>query len=207
MVPLNSGCAVIVMAKAPMPGLAKTRLIPALGAEGAAALAARMLRHAVAEALAADVGPVTLCAAPDLSHPVFRELAQDRRLVLAEQGEGDLGARMLRAFQQALATHGSALLIGTDAPDLDAATLRAARDALASHDAVIIPAHDGGYALIGLHRAEPSLFEAMPWSTPQVMARTRERLRDAGLRWAELAPLHDIDEPADLVHLAGRGWS
>lgn len=207
MVPLNPGCAVIVMAKAPLAGLAKTRLIPALGAEGAAALARRMLRHTVAEALAADVGPVTLCAAPDLSHPVFGELAQDPRLALAEQGEGDLGARMLRAFQRALATHESALLIGTDAPDLDANCLRAAREALARHDAVIIPAHDGGYALIGLHRAEPRLFEDLPWSTPQVLALTRERLSEAGLRGAELAPLHDIDEPADLVHLAGRGWS
>jgi rSAM/selenodomain-associated transferase 1 len=206
-VPLNSGCAVIVMAKAPLAGLAKTRLIPALGAGGAAALAQRMLRHTVAEALAADVGPVTLCAAPDLSHPVFGELGQDRRLALAVQGEGDLGARMLRAFQRTLAAHECALLIGTDAPDLDAACLRAAREALATHDAVIVPAHDGGYALIGLHRAEPRLFEALPWSTPQVLARTRERLREAGLRWTELAPLHDIDEPADLVHLAGRGWT
>lgn len=194
------------MAKAPQAGLAKTRLIPALGAEGAAALAQRMLRHSVAEALAAAVGPVTLCAAPDLSHPVFRELGQEPRLTLAVQGEGDLGARMLRALQRTLAGHACALLIGTDAPDLDAACLRAARAALATHDAVLVPAHDGGYALIGLHRAEPRLFEALPWSTSQVLARTRERMREAGLRCAELAPLHDIDEPGDLVHLAGRGW-
>ncbi|WP_341890874.1 TIGR04282 family arsenosugar biosynthesis glycosyltransferase [Variovorax sp. YR752] len=195
------------MAKAPVAGLAKTRLIPALGAEGAAALAARMLAHAVREALAAGLGPVTLCGAPDVSHPAFTALATDPRLSLHPQGEGDLGARMRRAFERALASCDSAVLIGTDAPDLDAAVLRAAADALATHDAVFAPAHDGGYALIGLRRAESRLFDAMPWSTSQVMAITRERLREGGLRWHELPPLHDIDEPADLVHLAGRGWA
>lgn len=194
------------MAKAPVAGLAKTRLIPALGAEGAAALAARMLAHAVGEALAARVGPVTLCGAPDVSHPAFTALAKDPHLALRPQGEGDLGARMLRALQRALASHDRAVLIGTDAPELDAAVLHAATDALATHDAVFAPAHDGGYALIGLRRAEPRVFDAMPWSTAQVMAITRERLREGGLRWHELPALHDIDEPADLVHLAGRGW-
>jgi len=197
---------VIVMAKAPVAGLAKTRLIPALGAERPAALAARMLSFAVSEALAAGVGPVTLCGAPDVSHPAFTTFAKDRRLTLHPQGEGDLGARMLRAFGRALASHESAVLIGTDAPGLDAAVLRAAAAALVAHDAVLAPAHDGGYALIALRRAEPRLFEAMPWSTAQVMASTRERLRECGLRWHELPPLHDIDEPADLVHLVGRGW-
>ncbi len=206
MVPLNTDCRVIVMAKAPVAGYAKTRLIPALGADGAAQLAQRLLRHAVAQALAAAIGPVELCCAPDAQHPVFAELAGDVRVTLSEQGEGDLGARMARALQRALATHDRAVLIGTDAPALDAVVLRAARDRLSDHDAVLGPAFDGGYTLIGLRRAEPSLFEAMPWSTPQVLAITRERLRAAGLRHAELAPLHDIDEPADLVHLSGPVW-
>lgn len=206
MVPLNSDCRVIVMAKAPVAGFAKTRLIPALGAEGAASLAERLLRHAIAQALAAGIGPVELCCAPDARHAVFGELAGDRRLTLSEQGEGDLGARMARALQRALAAHEEVLLIGTDAPALDAAVLRAARERLADHDAVLVPAFDGGYALIGLRRFMPALFEAMPWSTPQVLARTRERLHAAGLRHAELAPLHDIDVPADLVHLRGPAW-
>ena len=95
----------------------------------------------------------------------------------------------------------------TDAPALDAAVLRAAHAALTGHDAVLVPAHYGGYVLIGLRRPQPRLFDGLPWSTPQVLAITRERLREAGLRWAELPALHDIDEPADLVHLAGRGWT
>ncbi len=212
MVPLNpallaTDCAVLVMAKAPLPGLAKTRLIPALGAAGAAALAARMLRHTLDEALAAGLGPVTLCAAPQASHPAFAEVAREGRITMADQGDGDLGARMQRALERALTAHAGALLIGTDAPALDAAVLRAAHAALTAHDAVLVPAHDGGYVLIGLRRVEPRLFEGMPWSTPQVLALTRERLRESGLRWAELPALHDIDEPADLAHLAGRGWT
>lgn len=212
MVPLNpaltpTDCAVLVMAKAPLPGLAKTRLIPALGAAGAAALAARMLRHTLDEALAVGLGPVTLCAAPQASHPAFAEIAREGRITMADQGDGDLGARMQRALERALTAHAGALLIGTDAPALDAAVLRAAHAALTAHDAVLVPAHDGGYVLIGLRRVEPRLFEGMPWSTPQVLALTRERLRESGLRWAELPALHDIDEPADLAHLAGRGWT
>lgn len=192
---------VIVMAKAPVAGYAKTRLIPALGAAGAAALAERLLQHAVAQALAAALGPVELCCAPDHHHPAFASLCALPGLVWADQGEGDLGARMARAFERRLLDAGSALMIGTDAPALDAAVLQRAAQALQHTDAVFVPAFDGGYALIGLRRPVPSLFSAMTWSTPTVMARTRERLAAAGLRHTELAPLADIDAAADLIHL------
>lgn len=192
---------VVVMAKAPVPGFAKTRLVPALGAAGAARLAARLLDHALAQARAADLGPLTLCCAPDASHPAFVAQAAAGGVVLTRQGEGDLGARMRRAFEQAFTQADRVLLIGTDAPALDAACLRQASLALAQADAVLVPAADGGYALIGLRRLPPRLFEAMPWSTDAVLALTRERLAEAGLRHVELAPLHDIDRPVDLVHL------
>jgi rSAM/selenodomain-associated transferase 1 len=192
---------VVVFAKAPVPGLAKTRLAPALGPAGAAALAGRMLRHAVAQALAARIGPVEVCAAPEASHPAFVRLAARGRVALTAQGDGDLGQRMHRAFARVLAMRTHALLIGTDAPALGAAVLREAAAALSAHDAVFVPTFDGGYALVGLRRADARCFAGVPWSTPAVMARTREALRAAGLRWAELAPLADIDEPADLDHL------
>lgn len=196
---------VIVFAKAPVPGAAKTRLVPALGPAGAAALAARMLRHALAQAVAAGVGPVELCAAPDGSHPALQDAAAGADVALAAQGEGDLGQRMHRAFERHLRAHAGALLIGTDAPALDANVLRHAARALHDHDAVFVPALDGGYALIGLRRADPCCFDGMHWSHAQVMADTRDRLRAAGLHWAELPSLADIDEPADLVHLPP-GW-
>jgi rSAM/selenodomain-associated transferase 1 len=196
----------IVFAKAPVPGLAKTRLIPALGAEGAAALAERLLRHAVAAGAAARLAALELCATPDASHPVFAELAGACGLHLSEQGEGDLGARMHRALSRVLAQGQPVLLIGTDAPALGAAALQAAAAALLDHDAVFVPALDGGYALVGLRQPAPALFSDMLWSTAQVMAETRSRATAAGLRWAELPAVSDIDVPEDLVHLPP-GWA
>lgn len=197
--------AVIVFAKAPVPGLAKTRLAPALGAAGAAALAERMLHHTLAQAVAADVGPVELCAAPDAMHPVLRAAAAEHGAALTEQGDGDLGMRMHRALARSLTRHGRALLIGTDAPSLHAAALQAASLALKDHDAVFVPTLDGGYALVGQRRADRRWFAGMTWSHAQVMTETRHRLRRAGVSWAELATVADIDEPADLVHLPA-GW-
>ncbi len=195
----------IVMAKAPVAGLAKTRLAPALGAGGAALLAARLLREAVQSAVQAGLGPVELCVAPDASHPLFIELAASHGLLLSVQAGGDLGERMSQALDRALAQQASALLMGTDAPALDAPLLRRAAAVLATHDAVFAPTFDGGYALVGLRRPLPGLFDRMNWSTPAVMADTRERLRAAGATYVELPLLHDIDEPADLLHLPP-GW-
>lgn len=197
--------AIIVFAKAPVPGLAKTRLTPALGESGAAALAERMLNHALAQATAADVGPVELCAAPDATHPALQAAAAEHGARLTEQGTGDLGLRMHRALTRSLMRHGRALLIGTDAPALDAAVLRQAASALQDHDAVFVPALDGGYALVGQRRADPRWFSDMRWSHDRVMDETRERLRAAGVRWAELPPVADIDEPVDLVNVPP-GW-
>jgi glycosyltransferase A (GT-A) superfamily protein (DUF2064 family) len=112
---------------------------------------------------------------------------------------------MHRAFVRSLASNGRTLLIGTDAPSLDAAVLREASNALHEHDAVFVPALDGGYALVGQRRADPRWFSDMSWSHDRVMEQTRERLRAAGVRWAELAPVADIDEPADLA-LLPPGW-
>jgi rSAM/selenodomain-associated transferase 1 len=202
---VNERTRVIVMAKAPEPGQAKTRLIPALGAQGAARLAARLLERAVDAAIDSGISEVVLACAPDTAHAAFA--AQARRGVsVRAQGEGDLGLRMRRAFDEAFAagaTH--AVLVGTDVPSLDAGTLRRARAALATADAVFVPAFDGGYALIGLRRIEPLLFEGLPWSSAAVMALTRERLAAAGLSHVELPPVHDIDEPTDLQHLPP-GW-
>ncbi len=193
----------IVMAKAPVPGFAKTRLIPALGADGAARLAQRLLEHTLHEAHAARLGEIMLACAPDTTHAAF---TAQRGVTLVAQGEGDLGARMQRAFEHAFAQGAErVLMIGTDAPTLDAAMLRRADDALANTDAVFVPAADGGYALIGLRRVLPVLFDDMPWSTSAVMAITRERLSQAAMRHTELPVVHDIDEPADLTHLPA-GW-
>ena len=199
-------CRIVVMAKAPLAGYAKTRLVPALGAEGAAALAGRLLAHAVREACDAKLGAVELRCAPDAGHAAFGAFAGEAKTTLAAQGDGDLGERMARAFDDAFAAgERRVLLIGTDAPALDAAMLRRAAAALDAADAVFVPALDGGYALVGLRRAAPALFEAMTWSCDTVMRRSRERAADAGIVHVELPAVADIDEPADLVHLPA-GW-
>ena len=198
----------IVMAKAPVAGFAKTRLIPSLGAAGAARLAHRLLTESMAQARGAGLGEVELCCAPDTSHPAFVAQAQLGGVRLTAQGNGDLGARMHQAFVRGLARSPQVIVIGTDAPALNAAYLQAASAALSDTDAVIGPAADGGYALIGLHcrgRDWPRLFEHMPWSTERVLALTRERLAAGGLRHTELPTLFDIDEAVDLAHLPP-GW-
>jgi rSAM/selenodomain-associated transferase 1 len=202
---MKPGCALIVFAKAPVAGYAKTRLGAVLGPEGAARLAERLLIETTACALEAGVGPVELCCAPDADHPAFAALARRNELTLTAQGAGDLGARMRRAFERVLRVHARAILIGTDAPGLDARYLRAAALQLESHDAVLGPALDGGYTLIGLKRPAAALFEGIAWSTPQVLAQTRERLARLELAHAELDALADIDDPADLCHLPA-GW-
>jgi glycosyltransferase A (GT-A) superfamily protein (DUF2064 family) len=93
------------------------------------------------------------------------------------------------------------LLIGTDAPALKVEVLHEAASALHSHDAVFVPALDGGYALVGLRGPAPALFEGIAWSTPHVMAATRQQALASGLNWAELSALGDVDVPEDLVHL------
>ena len=189
---VNGEIAIAILAKAPIAGVAKTRLIPALGPEGAARLQERLLVAAVATAL--EVGTVTLWAAPDTSHPAFQQFAP--RVRLACQPDGDLGTRMLGAIA---AENRPVLVIGTDCPALTADHLRRSADLLhGGIDVVVSPAEDGGYVLIGMRTPEPRLFSDMVWSTPTVMMETRRRLACLNLSWREPARLWDVDVPRDL---------
>ncbi|PKO86344.1 MAG: hypothetical protein CVU18_15430 [Betaproteobacteria bacterium HGW-Betaproteobacteria-12] len=192
--------AIAILAKAPLPGLAKTRLIPRLGAAGAAALQDWLLRRAVATGVAAGIGPVALWGAPDTGHAAFADCAAGGSVTLHRQPDGDLGTRMLAAVAAAPAGSGT-LLIGTDCPLLSPELLRQAAAGLASHDAVVIPAEDGGYVLLGLRQPAPQLFAGVDWSTAQVMEQTRQRLQQLGWRWQELPQLWDVDRPADVDRL------
>jgi rSAM/selenodomain-associated transferase 1 len=195
---------IVIFAKAPVPGRVKTRLIPALGAEGAAALARTILEDTIREALAADVGPVELCACPAPDHPDWQVHLPDGRVKLTAQGDGDLGARMARASQRVIAAEGSILLIGTDCPDLDRHRLREAILQLKNHDVVLHPAHDGGYPLIGLKRFDRSLFEGIAWGSATVAATTTQRIGALGWSLWQGETLRDIDEPADLEAIGAK---
>ncbi|NMQ29199.1 glycosyltransferase [Candidatus Accumulibacter phosphatis] len=196
--------ALAVFARAPQAGAAKTRLIPALGAAGAARLQRRLTLHALAVARRAALGGVSLWVAPDGQHRFFRALRRCCGIECREQFGDDLGARMAAAF----AAHaGPLLLIGTDCPALQSEHLAAAARALSDeqaggNDAVFIPAEDGGYVLLGLRCPQPGLFEGVDWGSERVMAQTRQRLLALGLRWCELPALWDVDRPADLTRLA-----
>ncbi|OGB01037.1 MAG: hypothetical protein A3E25_23840 [Burkholderiales bacterium RIFCSPHIGHO2_12_FULL_69_20] len=190
---------VAVLAKAPVPGLAKTRLIPALGAAGAARLQRQLTRNALQTACDAGLGAVTLWCAPHAQHRFFRALRRATGVPCLVQASGDLGERMHTAFRLHCA-QGPLLLIGTDCPPLTPSHLRqAARALLAGDDAVFHPAEDGGYVLVGLRQPQAALFRGMVWSTDAVMAQTRARAATAGLRLRELDTLWDLDVPADLV--------
>ena len=195
--------AIAILAKAPLPGLAKTRLIPVLGAEGAAALAAQLIGRAVATACAADTGPVTLWTTPDAEHPLFQGMRRQFGVKLARQPDGDLGARMLAAVQ---AANGRVLVIGTDCPALTVDHLRNVAEVLRGYDAALIPAEDGGYVLIGLRRPQPALFSGISWGSPAVAAETRWLLSAHDLTWRELPPLWDVDAPDDVERLRRDGF-
>ncbi len=188
---------IVIFAKAPIPGAAKTRLIPALGEEGAARLAARMLAETAAEAVAAELGEPELCVTPPPGSPEWLPF-RPPGVRMTDQGTGDLGERLAAATARAVAAGERVLLIGTDCPALDAARLRGAAAALDEHDAVIHPTHDGGYALLGLKRFDPLLFSGIAWSTASVAEATIARVRTLGWSLHIADTLHDIDEPDDL---------
>ena len=192
----TSTVAVAILAKAPVPGTAKTRLIPSIGAHAAAVLQERMTERTVETAMAADIGPLTLWCTPDLTHASFQDLAARLPVVLKQQPDGDLGARMLGAIA---AGDGPTLVIGTDCPAFTAKILRAAAKALDDADVVLIPAEDGGYVLIGARAAHPRLFDGIAWGSAAVTHETRARIAALGLKAIELDPLWDVDTEADLV--------
>ncbi len=178
-----------IFARYPEPGKAKTRLIPALGEEGAARVYARMLGATLETARQSGL-PAELRITGG-SREAFAALSGGG-IAIAEQGEGDLGERLTRIAAPAI-------VIGSDAPGLTPDLLREARDLLEEFEVVIGPATDGGYYLIGFSQPIPFAFESIPWSTPTVLSETLERLAAQGIEPALLPVLTDVDTPEDLA--------
>lgn len=180
---------IALFAKWPAPGRAKTRLIPALGAAGAALLHRRLVELTLAAVR--ECGLPFEIRSTGAAPARFREwLGED--VAVIDQGEGDLGARLARV-------PAPMLLIGSDAPDIDASLLHRAAAALGQAEAVIGPAADGGYWLLGLARPMPQLFDAMLWGTGAIAKETMARLAEGGVATAVLPVLHDCDRPDDLA--------
>lgn len=202
---MSADARIVVLAKAPVAGLVKTRLAPRLGAEGAAQLHAELVHRTLRTAVEAAVGPVELCAAPSLQHPFFASCQREHPIALSEQGEGDLGDRMARVIERVTQSGTRAVLIGADCPALDAAYLREAAQALDRCDVVLGPAEDGGYVLVAARCLVPQMFRGPHWGTATVLEETRGRLREAGVGWCELDTLWDLDRPGDYDRWLGHG--
>lgn len=193
-------CALAVFARAPTSRGVKTRLVPALGAAGAAALYEHLLRRTLALARAAPVATCAIYVDAPTSLLWFADVAG---VQLHVQSDGDLGQRMAHALTAMLATHDAALLIGSDLADATRGDLGlAARWLDADAEVVLGPAGDGGYWLVGARGRCPPIFDGLAWSTRAVYGQTIARLAAARVAWRALPVRHDVDEVSDLVHLA-----
>lgn len=196
---------VAIFARPPRPGSTKTRLAPALGEEGAAALYRAFLADTVARCASVDALEPSLWCAGDPDAPELVTLAGT--LPRRRQDGGDLGARMAGVLEALVGAAGRALIVGSDAPTLPAGYLRAAAEALERGvDAVLGPTADGGYYLVGARDRVPPLFDGVRWSSPHTLADTLARGRRARVDLRLLPPWYDVDTPRDLrllrAHLA-----
>ena len=192
--------AVAIICKTPTPGKSKTRLAPPLLPEECAAISACFIRDLseTIQSLAAD-GDVEGCAVytPYGSESALRQILPDEfKLIL--QGEGDLGARLLKGTSDILdAGYAGAILVNSDSPTLPKAILREAVTAVRKGNNVVLsPALDGGYTLIGLSRPQPQLFEKIPWSTSEVYRLTVKRANEIGLPVIDVPGWYDVDDAA-----------
>ncbi|MCA1620862.1 MAG: TIGR04282 family arsenosugar biosynthesis glycosyltransferase [Acidobacteria bacterium] len=204
--------AVIVMAKAPRPGGAKTRLVPPLTPAGAAELAACFFADAVSLALGAAERTV-VAYAPAGGRAALEEalraeapevVAGDGRLLWLEQRGEDLGERLAGVFERAAGLGlGPLVALGADSPTLPPPNLSAALEALADGraDIALGPTDDGGYYAVALRAPARGLFDAVEWSTPRAYAQTARNAARLGLRLLELPRWYDVDTPADLLRL------
>lgn len=192
--------AVAVMAKAPRPGTAKTRMIPSLGADGAAALALALLLDTIDEVSAVPDADLALFFTPDDAAPVF-DRAVKAGFHLWPQSGADLGERMSAATHRLRLTGlRNVAIIGTDCPALSASRIRDSLDILSSGiDAVFGPAVDGGFYLAAFAIPCVDIFSGIPWSTRGTLDAVLERCRSLGVGWRLLPVERDIDEPADLA--------
>jgi uncharacterized protein len=199
----------LVFARAPVAGEVKTRLIPALGAQGALELHRQLVLRTLQRACDARGAQVQLWITGGALDGFVQDCARRFGTPVFEQRGADLGRRMADAFERSLSGAGHAagcVLIGTDCPAQTVQDLEHAAEALGSHEAVLQPAEDGGYVLVGLKRPQPGLFDRIDWGSPRVAEQTRQRAASLGLALHLLRTLPDLDSPSDLQQARERGW-
>jgi rSAM/selenodomain-associated transferase 1 len=199
--------ALVIFAKAPLPGQVKTRLCPPLTPDEAATLHGSFVldmlerTKTAASKLNLDFHRYLACA--PASSLVFFQIMEERHGVrLLDQVGDDLGARMSHTFEALFAKgYRRVVIVGTDVPSLPLDHYKQAFTLLEPHDMVLGPALDGGYYLIGLKKAVPDLFTDIPWSTDRVLARTNEQAAQLGLSTGLLPAWRDVDTIEDLTAL------
>ena len=199
--------ALVIFAKAPIPGQVKTRLCPPLTADEAATLHGSFVLDTL-ERTKAAVGKLKLpfdrylACSPSTTAVFFKIMEERQGVKLIDQVGENLGARMKHAFETMFARgYQHVLIVGTDVPSLPLEHYQQALALLDTHDLVLGPALDGGYYLIGLNKLMPAFFENIPWSTDRVLSLTREKADGLGMRTALLSPWRDIDTIDDLKAL------
>lgn len=194
----SAGHLLLQFARTPREGEVKTRLIPRLGAAGACALHCELTLWTCHQLLASRLGPVELWVDGDASHGLFDRCRDEGVTGIYAQCGEDLGQRMYHALCAGLALSTCVILVGSDCPGIDPDYLQQAASALRSASVVLGPATDGGYVLIGARRIDARVFCGIPWGSENVYAKTVAALEQAGLDWAALPVLTDIDRPSDL---------
>jgi len=196
--------ALIIFAKAPIPGEVKTRLCPPLDPDEAASLHGTLVLDAIERTKGLQGIALYVAGTPDLAHPFFKVMEGRYGARLLSQSGPDLGSRMKQAMQDAFDQGAQeVLLTGTDLPALPRAHLIEALKLIKSHDVVLGPTADGGYYLIGLRKMTPAPFEGIAWSTGAVFAETKKKIEAAGLSLGLLPECRDLDTLDDLKAFIG----
>ena len=196
----------ILFTRYPEAGTTKTRMIPKLGAEGAAELQRQMTRHIVSRLTEfAGLHSTPLEVRFEGGNKNLMEAWLGAGFDYSPQGKGDIGLRMGRAFEEGFGSgYEPVVIIGSDIPDITADIMQKAFEGLKSHDLVLGPAGDGGYYLIGMRqtafgRANPRLFNGIHWGTDRVLPHTLAVAQELGLSYTLLDTLDDVDRPEDLA--------
>jgi len=189
----------IVLTKAPVPGLVKTRLIPELGEQAACELYQQLLKRmegTLKKLVSDNAGQVALWIAGDAEHEAFKPWSCFAAFY-HQPTSGDLGVRMALAVKSALSRNCIPILIGVDVPDLDEAYLLNCLQQLENHDLVISPAEDGGYGLLAMKQFYPQLFIDKDWGSDRVFSVTKSDIESFAIKSAYLPMVWDVDEIAD----------
>lgn len=196
--PSRTSCTIALLCRAPIPGFAKTRLIPHLGEMQTARLQEELILQAVCTALEAAIGPVELWCDPDESHPFFGRIMKKYPVRLTAQPRGDRGTRLHTCAAGALTVADGVILMGVDCPIMQEHYLQEAAAALTRGCNIALgPGEDGTFVLLGLKHASDKLFEGIPWGTSLVLAQTQSCIAQLGWRCHTLATLWNVNTPED----------